>query len=142
MLAAISKLVDVYLQPLAEFSSCYIRNWEHLMELTEDLGKIPAGAKLFTADTTPMYTNIDIDHGLAVLRLWLDNLKEEGKIALDYPIKLIMELTNIVMKNNHFQFGDTDWLQLVGTAMGTPMACIYATIYFAWKEMTDIIPRF
>ena len=142
LLAAISKLVDVYLQPLAEFSSCYIRNWEHLMELTEDLGKLPAGAKLFTADATSMYTNIDIDHGLAVLRLWLDKLKEEGKIALDYPIKLIMELTEIVMKTNHFRFGDTDWLQLVGTAMGTPMACIYATIYFAWKEMTNIIPQF
>ena len=57
-------------------------------------------------------------------------LKREEKIAKDYPIELILELTALVMKNNHFRFGDTDWLQLIGTAMGTPMACIIATNLF------------
>ena len=26
--------------------------------------------------------------------------------------------------------------------MGTPMACIYAPLYFAWKEEIDILPKF
>ena len=46
------------------------------------------------------------------------------------------------MKNNVFQFGSTWWKQIVGTAMGTPCACIYATIFFAYFERKFIIPKY
>ena len=46
------------------------------------------------------------------------------------------------MTHNIFQFGDTFWAQQIGTAMGTPVACIYATIFFAWFEKTYILPKF
>ena len=142
LLAAISKLVDVYLQPLTEFSFAYIGDWEHLLDQMEKLDMLLKGAKLFTADATSMYTNIDTEHGLEVLLCWLNKLKEEKKIVADYPMELIVELTALVMRNNHFGFGDTNWLQLIKTAMGTPMACVYATIYFVLKEMGCILPRF
>jgi hypothetical protein len=46
------------------------------------------------------------------------------------------------MKNNIFSFVDTYWLQLCGTAMGTPVACAYATLTFGQHENTVILSTF
>ncbi len=46
------------------------------------------------------------------------------------------------MNNNIFTFANTYWLQLSGTAMGTPSACLYATTSFGQHENTQILPRF
>lgn len=48
----------------------------------------------------------------------------------------------LVMCNNVFTFGDLHFLQLVGTAMGTSSACMWATIYFSIHEMNTLIPRY
>jgi hypothetical protein len=46
----------------------------------------------------------------------------------------------IIMRNKLFEFGKARLLQLLGTAMGTSAACIWATIYFAFWEATRLIP--
>jgi len=46
------------------------------------------------------------------------------------------------MEHNIFSFADTFWLQLSGTAMGTPVACTYAMISFRQYENTEILPEF
>jgi hypothetical protein len=46
------------------------------------------------------------------------------------------------MKNNIFNFADTYWLQLCGTAMGTPVACAYATLTFGHYKNTTLLPSF
>jgi hypothetical protein len=38
-----------------------------------------------------------------------------------------------------FQFDDTFWLQISGTAMGTSVACAYATIYYSYHEETALL---
>ena len=40
----------------------------------------------------------------------------------------------LVLKNNYFQFNNTMWHQLIGTAMGTNVAVIYAILFMAYLE--------
>ena len=55
---------------------------------------------------------------------------------------MFLEVLELVLKRNIFQFGDTFWRQMVGTAMGTSTACKLATLYFGFHERTVIIPRY
>jgi len=67
-----------------------------------------------------MYTNIDTNHAL-------------GRLCSRLPGHVVNAL-QIIMENNIFQFSNTYWHQLSGTAMGTPPACMYATLYLAEHE--------
>jgi len=48
----------------------------------------------------------------------------------------------LVMRNNIFEWGDMYFLQLLGTAMGTSAACMWATIYFGVHESNKLIPTY
>ena len=69
-------------------------------------------------------------------------MQQQSKLCQNFPITLTIELLTIVMKENIFQFGNTYWMQLRGTAMGTPIAVTYANLYSGWKERSELIPKF
>ena len=59
----------------------------------------------------------------------------ENEEHLTVPPTVLMDALCLLMTNNVFQFGDTFWLQKVGTAMGAPPAPPWATIFFGiYKE--------
>ena len=89
-----------------------------------------------------MYTKIDTGHALRVLRWFLEELKREGKFLEDFDIDMIIEAATIVMRWNIVEFGDVFLKQLIGTAMGTPAAVTWATIYFYWHELHVLIPKY
>jgi len=89
-----------------------------------------------------MYTNIDTEHAIAVISHWLDGLSSKSQLPEGFPLQPLIQALEIVMRNNVFEFGDTRYLQLMGTAMGTSAACMYATIYFAIHEIETLTPNF
>jgi hypothetical protein len=88
---------------------------------------VPPGAVLFTADTVSMYTNIQTHQALRAIAQYL---QRNEFIYQDLPIEALISTLHIVVLNNVFTFGDTTWHQLSGTAMGTPPAPPYATVFY------------
>jgi hypothetical protein len=137
-----SRLIDYWLQQLKPLIPTFIKNSEQLIDELNKLGDLPPGALLFKADAESMYTNIDTEHAVVVISLWLDDLSTNLLLPPGFPLLPLKQALEIVMRNNIFEFGDTRYLQLTGTAMGTSSACMYATIYFAIHEMATLIPTF
>jgi len=63
-------------------------------------------------------------------------------LSPNFPVKLFLHILEIVMRNNIFSFSNIYWIQLSGTAMGTPAACSYATITYGHFENTEILTEF
>jgi hypothetical protein len=95
---------------------------------------------LFSADAKSMYTNIDSSTGLLTFQNFFE--ANAANIPPNFPVTLFLKILETVMKNNIFSFSDTFWLQLSGTAMGTPAACAYATITYGNFENTEILTEF
>ena len=134
LLYSVGVWVDRQLQKVAIQQPSYIKNSKELKDLLLEL-VLPPGALLFTADAVSMYTNIDTEHALHSIGSYLQRYKRQ---FADIPLDALLEALALVMTHNVFSFGDTYWLQLSGTAMGTPPAPSYATIVYAIHEATLI----
>jgi hypothetical protein len=88
------------------------------------------------ADAYAMYRNIDVETGLTMFRILFDTYRES--IPPSFPTDYFLSILEIVMKT----FGDTHWLQLTSTAMGTPAAPLYSIITFGIYENTQILNKF
>ena len=139
LFALISKYIDYYLHFFATRVPSYLRDSDTFLERIKKLD-VPESAVLFTSDAEAMYTNIDPEDGIEVVYKYMQAFKHEVKEFV--PIPLLIKLLALIMMNNVFAFGNTYWKQLIGTAMGTPCAVNYTTIYFGWFERTDILPTF
>jgi len=117
MLNNLSRWLDFWLQKTKPFIPTYLKDSDQLLNLLNNLGPLPPNAKLFAADANSMYTNIDTDHALHVVGNWLDSL--EDQLPPDFPLEAVKDAMAIVMRNIIFEWGDKNFLQLFGTAMGT-----------------------
>jgi hypothetical protein len=138
-----SKYLDYQLQRVVHLCPCYLRDsWQLLQEL-KDLGPLPADARLVTADAVSMYSNIHTDHGVASVKAWLYRHRyDDGypdDLRSDNMIEMLCKMLKLVMESNVFQLDDTTWHQRTGTAIGTSVACVYATIYYSQHEELAIL---
>jgi hypothetical protein len=114
----------------------HIKDSKDLLEELKHLD-IPPGAKLFTADVTSLYTNIDTNTRLDAFQKILQNYHDL------IPTNFLKETTlQLLMDNKIFSFGDMHWLQLQGTAMGTPAAPFYSIFTFSYHKNRHILNTF
>ena len=92
--------------------------------------EIQPTAKLFTFDEISIYLNIDLDHGIAIMPLWLKSLEPEESHFI--PAKAILDALELIMRNSIMILGDTCFPQLIGTAMATSVAVMFPNLYLGF----------
>jgi hypothetical protein len=133
----LGRWLDQQLKPLVRKLPSYIESSFQLKNRLSRLDVDLSNVSLFTCDAVSMYTNIDTDHALEVIARFL----RTSPLCIGAPSAAIISALEIIMRNNVFRFGDTFWHQQQGTAMGTPPAPPYATLYFGIHEI-DILALF
>ena len=128
----LSKWLDFKLQPYLKNTSAYLRDSDALIS---DLRTIPVDENdmMFTFDVTSLYTSINISLALEVINTIT---------RMDPWNNGIVRGLELLLKNNYFTFGDTIWHQQTGTAMGTPVAPSFATLYLGYIEDFVLLPDF
>ncbi|CAB3990465.1 Hypothetical predicted protein [Paramuricea clavata] len=98
----------------------------HLINEIDKLNKkgpSPPDTLLVSWDVVAMFPNIDNNLGLTAVKKALDS--RENKFP---STKCIVEAVEICLACNNCQFGEMNFLQKHGTAMGPKNACSYADI--------------
>jgi hypothetical protein len=131
--------LDFRMKQLLHLIPSYIKDSKALLNDLKTI-HIPTNAKIFTADATAMYTNIDTTTGVTSISNLINTNKE--KIPLNFPTELFLLVLESIMNTNIFTFGDTFWHQRNGTAMGTPAAPLYLILSFGHHENTTILYTF
>ena len=119
----ISAYLDFHLQPLAKEVKSYIQDTNDFVKKLKDLPELPNGAILCTIDVVGLYPNIPHEDGLKALRKSLDK-REDQSVSTDS----MLELVELVLKNNYFTHDGKTFKQKRGTAIGTKMAPPYAIV--------------
>ena len=107
----------------------FIKDTNHFLQKIKSLGQLPEGAILCTIHVFGLYPNIPHEEGLASLRKFLD--ARTGKKVTN---ETLLELAEIVLKNNIFQFNEKTLEQLKGAAIDTNFVPPYAIIFLADLE--------
>lgn len=134
---AISKWLDVELQKIAKHMSWCIKDSDSFRQEVTNL-VLPPNARITSLDAVAMYNNIDIAHAQQVMGHWIDRYPGEDLARKD----TILSAIDLIMRFNIFNFGDSYFLQKIGTAMGTSCAVQFANLYFGWHEQESILPEF
>jgi hypothetical protein len=127
----VSKFVDFYLKPLAANSASYIKDTTDFLRKIKDLN-ISETDILVAADVCSLYTVINHDEGLEACKGALGKRSQTDKKKM--PTKILTTLILKILKSNCFSFLGRFFLQICGTAMGTPMAPSYANIFMTAVE--------
>ena len=125
----ISSFLDYYLQPLAKKVESYIRDTNYFLKKLQELGSLSKNTILCTTDVASLYSNIPHEEGLASIRKHLDN-RENKEVTTDY----LVELADIILKNNYFQFLDKTFKQKRSTTVGTKFAPPYSILFMVDLE--------
>jgi hypothetical protein len=127
----LSNMTDILLQPFLEKINSYVRDDIQFLNFIPQ--QTDPNTLLATFDVTSLYSNIPHELGRQAIEYWI---REHPDILHNrFNEKFVLDSIEIILTNNTFQFDNRNYLQLLGTAMGTKMAPTYATLTLAFLEI-------
>ena len=124
-----AEYIEYFLNPISQKHASYLKDTYDFIKKVGQL-KIPPTAFLFTMDVDSLYTNIETKLGLEAIRKWFLKYPDPRR-----PEKQLLQLLEINLNRNDFEFNSQFYLQIKGTAMGKKFAPSYANIFMAdWEE--------
>jgi hypothetical protein len=125
---AVSVLLDIILKPIMLRLDSYIMNSASVAKHLHTM-EFPNECALLSADVDSLYPSIDITRGLDAIN---QALLEYGTPPKDREFTIF--LLRWVLFNNVLEFNNKLYLQIRGTAMGTPCAVVFACIFMGMLE--------
>lgn len=119
-----SVYLDKELQPILKLLPTVCTSSRHLIKEMHNK-TFPPNSVILCADVTALYPNIPITLGLSLVQKVIKRLN----FFTDDKLYFLMALLRWVLTNNYCTFNNTTYLQLKGTAMGTPTAVVYSNIF-------------
>lgn len=119
----ISEYINHHIKPLSITHPAYIKNTYEFVNKIR-LQRIPSKALLVTGDITSLYTNMDIDRILTVVKKTFQEHADPSR-----PDHYLIRLLDFTLRHNDFEFNGEYFVQTCGTAMGKSYAPSLADIY-------------
>ena len=131
----ISAFVDHQLKPLIPQISSYVKDTNDFLNKLKHMDKFSEGAILVTIDVVGLYPHSLHNEGVEAIRKILNTRTNQ-----EIPTDDIVDLAELVLKNNNFEFDGKHFLQKCG--IGTRMAPAYANIFMDDLEsrLLDLAP--
>jgi len=126
----LSKFIDSILQPLMKSLPSYIKDTTDFIKKLKSIPQLSDSSLLVSLDVTSLYTNIPHVDGIKACKYFLDNSLNHNRLSSEDICKII----TLILENNNFQFNGTNYIQIMGTAMGSPMAPSYASLFMGKLE--------
>lgn len=119
----VSDFIDFHLKPLSVTHASYVKDsYDFVSRVRNTI--IPPNALLVTGDVTALYTNMNLNRSIAVVKRALAENPRPNR-----PDKQIIQLLDLTLRNNDFRFNEEIFLQKYGTAMGKTYAPSLANLY-------------
>ena len=131
----ISQFVDYFLQPGVKNIRSYIQDTTDFLRMLQHQGTLPEGTYLVTLDVSSLYTNIPNIEGISSCEMLLERERPQATHPTN---KSLIDLLTQVLTMNNFDFNESHYLQVGGTAMGTRVAPCYANTFMGWFEDTYV----
>lgn len=130
---AVSQYIDYFLKPISKLHPSYLRDTYDFIAKVRGRS-LPKEAYLVTGDVTSLYTNMNLDRILETVKQAFIKHPQQ-----DRPDSHILQLLEITLRGNDFEFNEEYFLQICGTAMGKTYAPSLADIYL--EEFDDRATR-
>ena len=125
-----SQFVDHFIGPLVPLSESYIRDSTHMINILNKFNILP-DMLLCTLDITTLYINIPHNEGIQSIKEFQAIYRHTNALPHN---SYIVELLEVVLTNNYFDFNSKHYHQTSGTAMGTKLALSYAKLFMTKFE--------